>query len=47
MFDQDLPGDELDYDALTFEERDELDEAAAVDFRALVTGLPARPGTLR
>ena len=47
MFDPDFPGDDLDYDRLDFEQRDEIDAARADDLRALVTGLPARPGTLR
>ncbi|SCE66553.1 hypothetical protein GA0070618_6676 [Micromonospora echinospora] len=36
-----------EYEALPFEFRDELDDAFADDLRAAVTGLPARPGTLR
>lgn len=43
--DPDLPGDDLDYDFLDFDARDALDALAAQDFRALMTGRPARPGT--
>jgi hypothetical protein len=46
-YDPDLPGDDLDYDWLDFDDRDVIDEAVSVDFRALSTGLPARPGTRR
>lgn len=49
MFDPDL-AEALgagEYDLLTFEERDLVDDLAAQDFRALTTGLPARPGTRR
>ncbi|RLK22672.1 hypothetical protein DER29_0511 [Micromonospora sp. M71_S20] len=35
------------YDLLDFEARDDLDDAYADDLRAVVTGLPARPGTRR
>lgn len=38
--------DEL-YESLPFEERDDLDAAYADDLRAVLTGLPARPGTRR
>ncbi len=49
MDDPDIPGADydLDYDLLTFEERDEIDSTQAVELRALLTGLPARPGTRR
>ncbi|WP_165944412.1 hypothetical protein [Micromonospora sp. KC213] len=36
-----------EYDALPYEERDDLDAEYADDLRAAVTGLPARPGTRR
>lgn len=46
--DPEFPVDEtLDYDLMNFEERDLYDELVAEDFRSLMTGLPARPGTLR
>lgn len=36
-----------EYDFVDFEERDARDEAKAEDFRAVVSGLPARPGVRR
>jgi len=37
----------LDIDLMTFEERDEVDEALATAAYETVTGLTARPGTIR
>ncbi|SCL32875.1 hypothetical protein GA0070616_4577 [Micromonospora nigra] len=41
------PDARADYDWLDFDARDVLDESYADDLRAALTGLPARPGTLR
>lgn len=47
MYDDWPAEDEADYDLLTFEQRDLVDAQREQDFRALTTGLPARPGTRR
>lgn len=39
--------DLLDYDELDFDSRDEIDAQDYQDAREILTGLPARPGTLR
>ena len=41
------PDDERDLDALDFEDQDRIEAQEAEDYRALTTGLPARPGTRR
>lgn len=46
-YDPDLSGPDLDYDLLTFDQRDALDADAEAEARELLTGLPARPGVRR